>query len=84
MPSINILETPHIYELTAPVKNSKLPVLVFVHGWLLSRSYWQPLVALLESEYQCLIYDARGFGDSQSSSSSQATKSDAEGQSEKL
>ena len=66
MPSITILETPHTYELTAPVANSKLPVLVFVHGWLLSRHYWQPLVQLLQSEYQCLIYDARGFGDSQS------------------
>ncbi|MBE9043051.1 alpha/beta hydrolase [Pleurocapsales cyanobacterium LEGE 10410] len=65
MPSINILETPHIYELTAPVTNSKLPVLVFVHGWLLSRHYWQPLVQILKSEYQCLIYDARGFGESQ-------------------
>ena len=69
MPSITILETPHIYELTAPVNNSKLPVLVFVHGWLLSRRYWQPLVDLLQAEYQCLIYDARGFGDSQSSNS---------------
>ena len=65
MPSINILETRHIYELTAPVANSKLPVLVFVHGWLLSRHYWRPLVELLKSEYQCLIYDARGFGESQ-------------------
>lgn len=67
MPSINILETTHIYELTAPIANPKLPVLVFVHGWLLSRHYWQPLVQLLESEYQCLIYDARGFGESQGS-----------------
>ncbi len=65
MPSINILETPHVYELTAPVADPKLPVLVFVHGWLLSRHYWQPLVQLLKSEYQCLIYDARGFGESQ-------------------
>ncbi|MGF1591515.1 MAG: alpha/beta fold hydrolase [Pleurocapsa sp.] len=74
MPSINILETPHIYELTAPVADPKRPVLVFVHGWLLSRHYWQPLVQLLESEYQCLIYDARGFGESQIvSSSSQAS-----------
>lgn len=70
MPSINILETPHVYELTAPVANSKLPVLVFVHGWLLSRHYWQPLVRLLKSEYQCLIYDARGFGESQVSQQS--------------
>ena len=65
MPSINILETPHIYELTAPVADSERPVLVFVHGWLLSRHYWQPLIQLLQSRYQCLIYDARGFGESQ-------------------
>ena len=64
MPSITILEMPHIYELTAPT-DPKLPVLVFVHGWLLSRHYWQPIVRLLESKYQCLIYDARGFGESQ-------------------
>jgi len=71
MPSINVLETPHIYELTAPA-NPKLPVLVFVHGWLLSRHYWQPLVQLLQSEYQCLIYDARGFGESQISAKSES------------
>ncbi|MFM2311339.1 MAG: hypothetical protein RLZZ04_615 [Cyanobacteriota bacterium] len=65
MPSITILKTPHIYELTVPVNDAKRPVLVFVHGWLLSRRYWQPLVELLQSEYQCLIYDARGFGESQ-------------------
>ncbi|MEO0845604.1 MAG: alpha/beta hydrolase [Cyanobacteria bacterium J06648_1] len=65
MPSIHILETPHIYELTEPVADPKLPVLVFVHGWLLSRHYWQPLVELIKSDYQCLIYDARGFGESQ-------------------
>lgn len=65
MPFITILETPHIYELTAPVADSKRPVLVFVHGWLLSRHYWQPLIELLQSEYRCLTYDARGFGESQ-------------------
>lgn len=64
MPSINVLGTPHFYELTPSVTNSKLPVLVFVHGWLLSRHYWQPLVEKLQLEYQCLIYDIRGFGDS--------------------
>lgn len=64
MPSINVLETPHFYELSPSVANPKLPVLVFVHGWLLSRHYWQPIVSILQSQYQCLIYDARGFGDS--------------------
>ncbi len=66
MPSINVLETPHFYELSPSVANPKLPVLVFVHGWLLSRHYWQPMVEILQSQYQCLIYDARGFGDSSS------------------
>ena len=64
MSSIDILETPHVYELTPYVANSKQPVLVFAHGWLLSRHYWQPIVHLLQSKYQCLVYDARGFGDS--------------------
>ena len=64
MPSINVLETPHVYELTPPVASPQQPVLVFVHGWLLSRHYWQPIVQILRSQYQCLIYDARGFGDS--------------------
>jgi pimeloyl-ACP methyl ester carboxylesterase len=38
---------------------------VFIHGWLLSRGYWQPLISRLRGEYQCLAYDLRGFGDSQ-------------------
>jgi len=36
MASINILKTPHTYELTAPVADSQRPVLVFVHGcWMI-------------------------------------------------
>ncbi|MGF1499730.1 MAG: alpha/beta fold hydrolase [Elainellaceae cyanobacterium] len=61
--TVDILGTPHAYELTPPARS---PVaLVFVHGWLLSRKYWQPLVDCLASDYQCLSYDLRGFGDSQ-------------------
>ena len=74
MPSISISETPHFYELTPPPANPELPVLVFVHGWLLSRHYWQPLVQLLQSEYQCLTYDARGFGDSRITKLSQSSQ----------
>ena len=65
MPSINISGTLHHYQLTLPAANSQRPVLVFIHGWLLSHHYWQPLVSLLQSHYQCLIYDLRGFGNSQ-------------------
>lgn len=63
MASIDILGTPHAYELTAPT--AKSDVLVFIHGWLLSRRYWQPLIEQLAPSYQCLCYDLRGFGHSQ-------------------
>lgn len=63
MPTINILGVPHTYEFI-PSKSSH-PVLIFIHGWLLSRHYWQPLISRLSSDYPCLVYDLRGFGDSQ-------------------
>ncbi|MBF2019222.1 MAG: alpha/beta hydrolase [Hydrococcus sp. C42_A2020_068] len=65
MPIIDILGVPHAYELTPLSSNSDNPVLVFIHGWLLSRNYWKPLVEGLSPDYQCLTYDLRGFGDSQ-------------------
>ncbi len=65
MATIEILGATHAYELTPP-RASSSPVLVFIHGWLLSRNYWQPLIDRLDNDYQCLVYDLRGFGDSQS------------------
>jgi pimeloyl-ACP methyl ester carboxylesterase len=64
MPIIDMEGVHHVYELT-PKPQSSSPTLIFIHGWLLSRNYWQPLVRLLEPEYQCLVYDLRGFGESQ-------------------
>ncbi|GAB4370702.1 MAG: hypothetical protein Kow00121_11690 [Elainellaceae cyanobacterium] len=64
--TIDILGFPHAYELSAPTDSST--VLVFIHGWLLSRVYWQPVIQQLRSGYQCLSYDLRGFGDSQPAS----------------
>ncbi len=64
MSTLNISGVDHSYELTPPIDNSQLPVIVFIHGWLLSRLYWQPIIELLRSDYQCLLYDLRGFGDS--------------------
>ncbi len=66
MATIEILGVRHAYELTAPTSGPH--ALVFIHGWLLSRGYWQPLIERLASDYQCLAYDLRGFGQSQNSS----------------
>ncbi len=63
MPSICIQGSLHSYDLTDP-RDASRPVLVFVHGWLLSRCYWRPLIQRLASRYQCLSYDLRGFGES--------------------
>jgi 2-succinyl-6-hydroxy-2,4-cyclohexadiene-1-carboxylate synthase len=62
MPSVNVLDVQHAYELSPTVESK--PTLVFVHGWLLSRRYWTPMVEKLAPSYQCLTYDLRGFGES--------------------
>lgn len=64
MPTLDILGTPHQYDLFASQIDSRAPVLVFVHGWLLSRTYWYPLIDLLSSDFACCCYDLRGFGES--------------------
>lgn len=64
MATIEILGIQHAYELTGPAAGPH--TLVFIHGWLLSRGYWQPLIERLSPDYQCLAYDLRGFGQSAS------------------
>ncbi|MBW4685286.1 MAG: alpha/beta hydrolase [Komarekiella atlantica HA4396-MV6] len=65
MANIEILGVPHAYELTAPTSSCS-HTLVFIHGWLNSRGYWQPVISRLSADLQCLSYDLRGFGESQS------------------
>lgn len=73
MPTIDISGVSHSYELFSPRPDK--PVLVFIHGWLLSRHYWQPLVDILSPDYPCLVYDLRGFGDSQKIASNSRPRS---------
>jgi 2-succinyl-6-hydroxy-2,4-cyclohexadiene-1-carboxylate synthase len=61
--TIDVFGFPHAYELSAPTDSSI--TLVFIHGWLLSGKYWQPVIQQLAPSYQCLSYDLRGFGASQ-------------------
>lgn len=66
MQTINISGVHHVYDFI-PSKNAKSsdnPVLIFIHGWLLSRHYWQPIINQLTENFSCLSYDLRGFGDS--------------------
>ncbi|MCS7030466.1 MAG: alpha/beta hydrolase [Gloeomargarita sp. SKYG116] len=60
MPTVLIRGVPHVYDLVGQGQ-----ALVFIHGWLLSRDYWQPLIDLLKNDFTCLSYDLRGFGASQ-------------------
>ncbi|MEB3268918.1 MAG: alpha/beta hydrolase [Leptolyngbya sp.] len=68
MAYITVRTTPHFYELT-PVRPGA-ETLVFIHGWLLSHRYWAPVTAQLQSDYRCLTYDLRGFGQSFQTSAS--------------
>ncbi|SRR5579883_177443 len=72
MATIEILGVPHAYELTAPTSCSH--TLVFVHGWLNSRGYWQPTISRLSNDFQCLSYDLRGFGESKSRAKTDYTR----------
>ncbi|MGB3691236.1 MAG: alpha/beta hydrolase [Spirulinaceae cyanobacterium] len=78
MVTIDILGVPHTYELTPPVPQPSKAVLVFIHGWLLSRRYWNPLIEQLSTSHQCLTYDLRGFGDSQENPTDNPTNSSRE------
>lgn len=72
MLTANIAGVKHAYEFidnrSEAVMNEApstgAPTLVFVHGWLLSRAYWKPLIEQISTQYRCLTYDLRGFGDS--------------------
>ncbi|NJO71986.1 MAG: alpha/beta hydrolase [Oscillatoriales cyanobacterium RM1_1_9] len=72
MVRLEIQSVKHSYSLTATQSNA--PTLVFIHGWLLSRHYWQPLVEHLAPSYRCLSYDLRGFGGSQFSLDTRPTR----------
>ena len=64
MPSINIRGVDHYYEWirSDSLDNRQKPVMVFVHGWGGSARYWYSTAIALSDEYDCLLYDLRGFG----------------------
>jgi pimeloyl-ACP methyl ester carboxylesterase len=70
MPYIEVRGTSHYYEwITKPAPSQPKPVLVFIHGWAGSARYWQSTAQALSDQFDCLLYDMRGFGRSRLSTS---------------
>ncbi len=63
MPYINVRGVEHYYEWIKKLSGSQVkPVMVFIHGWAGSARYWQSTARALSDEFDCLLYDLRGFG----------------------
>ena len=62
MPTINIRGVDHYYEWIRQSEMSNKPVMVFIHGWGGSARYWSSTAEALSDEFDCLLYDLRGFG----------------------
>ena len=63
MPYISVRGVEHYYEW---VKNPSAavvkPIMVFIHGWAGSARYWKSTADALVDQFDCLLYDLRGFG----------------------
>ena len=66
MPYVQVNQVNHYYEWigteTPRPADSAKPVMVFVHGWAGSARYWRSTAEALSPDYDCLLYDMRGFG----------------------
>ena len=62
MPTVDIRGVDHYYEWIRQSDNSSKPVMVFVHGWGGSGRYWRSTAEAIADDFDCLLYDLRGFG----------------------
>ncbi|QHG19222.1 alpha/beta hydrolase [Nostoc sp. ATCC 53789] len=63
MPYIKVRGVDHYYEWVKKPSGSLVkPVMVFMHGWAGSARYWQNTANALSEQFDCLLYDMRGFG----------------------
>jgi pimeloyl-ACP methyl ester carboxylesterase len=63
MPLIDVRGVNHYYEwIRHPEAKFDKPVMVFVHGWGGSGKYWRSTAAAMVDDFDCLLYDLRGFG----------------------
>ena len=69
MPYASVNGVDHYYEWISTQENPgdySKPVMVFLHGWAGSARYWESTARAIQDEYDCLLYDMRGFGRSRS------------------
>ena len=63
MSLIDIRGVDHYYEwIRHSSAQSNKPVMVFVHGWGGSGKYWRSTAQAMVDDFDCLLYDMRGFG----------------------
>ncbi|WP_375510135.1 alpha/beta fold hydrolase [uncultured Nostoc sp.] len=63
MPYIKVRGVEHYYEWVKKPSGSLVkPVMIFMHGWAGSARYWQNTANALSEQFDCLLYDLRGFG----------------------
>ncbi|PZD72286.1 AB hydrolase superfamily protein YdjP [Acaryochloris thomasi RCC1774] len=71
MTYVNVRDIPHYFEWVVSSREqypTGKPVMVFLHGWGGSGRYWQSTAAALTDNFDCLLYDQRGFGRSRGAS----------------
>ncbi|MEL6228296.1 MAG: alpha/beta hydrolase [Cyanobacteria bacterium J06627_3] len=52
----------HYYEWICDGPQGHRPTLVFLHGWGGSARYWERTAQAMKQDFDCLLYDLRGFG----------------------
>jgi pimeloyl-ACP methyl ester carboxylesterase len=63
MPLMKVRGVEHYYEwIRSSDCSSPKPVMVFIHGWGGSSRYWRSIAEALRADFDCLLYDLRGFG----------------------
>ena len=62
MAYIKVRGVEHYYEWIKQSNDLEKPVMVFIHGWAGSARYWQTTAEILSEQFDCLLYDMRGFG----------------------
>ncbi|MGF1481193.1 MAG: alpha/beta fold hydrolase [Cyanophyceae cyanobacterium] len=63
MSKLTVRGVDHYYEwIRQPERENQKPVMVFIHGWGGSARYWESTAQALCAQFDCLLYDLRGFG----------------------